>query len=103
MYVLSDLQRTTVQRLTQEVQQNQKEVTAIKRKQVGEEKPEEKGRNYKGDWNYTDSGIIAEFRAAKVKAFYFPKFSTFSGEDPRPKTEWTVVKWKYEVSCLRKN
>ena len=40
---------------------------------------------------------------AQDKTFYFPKFSIFSGEDPKPKTEATFEEWKYEVSCLRKD
>ena len=37
---------------------------------------------------------------AQDKTFYFPKFSIFYGEDPKPKTEATFEEWKYEVSCL---
>ena len=40
---------------------------------------------------------------AQDKTFYFPKFSIFSEEDPKPKTEATFEEWKYDVSCLRKD
>ena len=33
------------------------------------------------------------------KQFLFPKFSVFSGEDPKPKAEATFEEWKYEVNC----
>ena len=42
-------------------------------------------------------------RMAQDKTFYFPKFSIFAGEDPKPKTKATFEEWKYEVSCLRKD
>ena len=32
--------------------------------------------------------------------FLYPKFSPFSGEDPKPKTEATFEEWKYEVNCI---
>lgn len=31
----------------------------------------------------------------------FPKFSVYSGEEPKPKTEATYDEWKYEVNCSR--
>ena len=33
----------------------------------------------------------------------FPKFSSFSGEDPAPKHEVAFVEWKFEVKCARRN
>ena len=36
------------------------------------------------------------------KSFYFPKFSIFSGEEPKPKGEASYEEWKYEVACTRK-
>ena len=35
------------------------------------------------------------------KQLTFPKFSVFSGEDPKPKSEATFEEWKYEVNCIR--
>ena len=32
-----------------------------------------------------------------------PKFSPFSGEDPKPKNEASFEEWKYEVNCTREN
>ena len=37
------------------------------------------------------------------KHFYFPKFSVFSGEEPKPKTESSFDEWKYEVNCIRRD
>ena len=37
------------------------------------------------------------------KPFYFPKFTVFSGEDPKPKKEASFEEWKYEVNCARKD
>ena len=34
--------------------------------------------------------------------YLFPKFTVFSGEEPKPKTEATFEKWKFEVNCTRK-
>ena len=31
----------------------------------------------------------------------FPKFSPFSGDEPKPKTEASFIEWKYEVQCIR--
>ena len=36
------------------------------------------------------------------KSFYFPKFSIFSGEEPKPKGEASYEEWKCEVACTRK-
>ena len=36
------------------------------------------------------------------KSFYFPKFSIFSAEEPKPKGEASYEEWKYEVACARK-
>ena len=33
----------------------------------------------------------------------FPKFSSFSGEDPAPKHEVASEEWKFEVNCARRN
>ena len=33
----------------------------------------------------------------------FPKFSPFSGEDPKPKAEATYEEWRYEVNCTRES
>ena len=32
--------------------------------------------------------------------FSFPKFTAFSGEEPRPKTEASYEEWRFEVKCL---
>ena len=32
----------------------------------------------------------------------FPKFSPFSGDEPKPKVEASFEEWKYEVECIRK-
>ena len=32
--------------------------------------------------------------------FPFPKFTAFSGEEPRPKTEASYEEWRFEVKCL---
>ena len=32
-----------------------------------------------------------------------PKFSPFSGEDPKPMNEASFEEWKYEVNCTREN
>lgn len=37
------------------------------------------------------------------KPFYFPKFSVFSGEEPKPKNESSFEEWKYEVNCIRRD
>ena len=31
----------------------------------------------------------------------YPKFSVFSGEEPKPKSEASYEEWKYEVHCVR--
>ena len=33
--------------------------------------------------------------------YSFPKFSLFSGEDPKPKSEASFEEWRYEVNCTR--
>ena len=33
----------------------------------------------------------------------FPKFSSFSGEDPAPKHEVAFEEWKFEINCARRN
>ena len=33
--------------------------------------------------------------------YSFPKFSPFSGEDPKPKSEASFEEWRYEVNCTR--
>ena len=35
--------------------------------------------------------------------YLFPKFSPFSGEDPKPKAEATYEAWRYEVNCTRES
>ena len=35
--------------------------------------------------------------------FSFPKFTVFSGEEPKPKTEATYEEWLYEVQCVQKD
>ena len=37
------------------------------------------------------------------RSLQFPKFSPFSGEDPKPKSEASYDEWKYEVSCTRRD
>ena len=37
------------------------------------------------------------------KPNYFPKFTNFSGEDPKPKKEASFEEWKYEVNCARRD
>ncbi|MEW8545549.1 MAG: hypothetical protein AB2693_18670, partial [Candidatus Thiodiazotropha sp.] len=39
----------------------------------------------------------------KDPRFIFPKFTIFSGEDPKSKTEATYEEWKYEVTCVQKD
>ena len=113
-------QRTTIQRSTREVQQNQKEVLSTEIKQDSEKETKGNDRNKERD-KRSDTEIKTEFHAAKVesekidaqsaptlntnldKTFYFPKLSIFSEEDPRPKTESTFEEWKYEVNCLRRD
>lgn len=34
--------------------------------------------------------------------YSYPKFTIFSGEEPKPKTEATYEEWAYEVNCIRK-
>ena len=38
----------------------------------------------------------------KDRSLLFPKFSPFSGEDPKPKLEASYEEWKYEVNCKRR-
>ena len=33
---------------------------------------------------------------------FYPKFSPFSGDEPKPRTEASYEEWKYEVECIRK-
>ena len=35
--------------------------------------------------------------------FSFPKFSRFSGDEPRPLSEATYEEWKYEVRCAQES
>lgn len=37
------------------------------------------------------------------KNFFYPKFSAFSGEDPKPKGEASYEEWRYEVKCTQKD
>ena len=37
------------------------------------------------------------------RSLQFPKFSPFSREDPKPKSEASYDEWKYEVSCTRRD
>ena len=37
------------------------------------------------------------------RQFQFPKFSRFSGDEPRPKSEASYEEWKYEVSCAQES
>lgn len=37
------------------------------------------------------------------RTFYFPKFSSFSGEESRSKKESSFEEWIYEVNCLRRD
>ena len=39
----------------------------------------------------------------KDPRFIFPKFTVFSGEDPKSKTEASYEEWKYEVTCVQKD
>ena len=35
------------------------------------------------------------------KQGFFPKFTVFSGEEPKPKNEASFEEWRYEVNCTR--
>ena len=59
--------------------------------------------NAASDTHKSDAQTGAIEKSTLDKTFYFPKFSIFSVEDPRPKTESTFEEWKYEVSCLQKD
>ena len=37
------------------------------------------------------------------RQFPFPKFSRFSADEPRPKSEATYEEWKYEVNCAQES
>ena len=39
----------------------------------------------------------------KDPRFIFPKFTVFSGEDPKSKTEASYEEWKHEVTCVQKD
>lgn len=47
--------------------------------------------------NYSDATNCPD------KTFIYPKFTLFSGEDPKPKGEATFEEWKYEVCCALKD
>ena len=36
------------------------------------------------------------------RSILFPKFTAFSGDQPKPKNEATYKEWKYEVNCTLK-
>ena len=59
--------------------------------------------NAASDTHKSDTQTGAIEKSTLDKTLYFPKFSIFSVEDPRPKTESTFEEWKYEVSCLQKD
>ena len=40
---------------------------------------------------------------SQEKNFFYPKFSAFSGEDPKPKGEASYEEWRYEVKCTQKD
>ena len=51
----------------------------------------------------TERKPTATASTSQDRPFIFPKISTFSAEDPKPKSESSFEEWKYEVKCLRKD
>ena len=50
----------------------------------------------------SDGASRTEIRPTVIDPQYsFPKFSPFSRDDPKPKSEATFEEWKYEVECTR--
>ena len=120
-YMLSNntgLQRMTDQRAI-ELQKEKDKADNTELKQANEEKSGNKDSNSNAnrdtemeakprqtaasDTQKSDTQTETIEKSTLDRTFYFPKFSIFSGEDPRPKTESTFEEWKYEVSCLRKD
>ena len=44
-----------------------------------------------------------EERITLEKNMFFPKFTPFSGEDPKPKGEASYEEWRYEVNCIQRD
>ena len=47
--------------------------------------------------------IEREERITLEKNMFFPKFTPFSGEDPKPKGEASYEEWRYEVNCIQRD
>ena len=50
-----------------------------------------------------DTNKGSEIRKVLDIQYSFPKFSPFSGEDPKPKAEASFEEWRYEVNCARES
>ena len=46
---------------------------------------------------------VSKVTSTVDRQFPFPKFSRFSGDEPRPKSEATYEEWKYEVNCAQES
>lgn len=51
----------------------------------------------------TDKRNNSESISCQDRSSMYPKFTQFSGEDPKPKGEATFEEWKYEVCCALKD
>ena len=73
-----------------EIVTGEKRTATSPKKQTAEQK----------DNNTTDRGTDA---FTQEKASFFPKFSTFSGDEPKQRRESSFEEWQYEVLCCLKD
>ena len=73
-----------------EIVTGEKRTSISPKKQTAEQK----------DNNTPDRGTDA---FTQGKASFFPKFSTFSGDEPKQKRESSFEEWQYEVLCCLKD
>ena len=73
-----------------EIVTGEKRTATSPKKQTAEQK----------DNNTTDRGTDA---FTQGKASFFPKFSTFSGDEPKQRRESSFEEWQYEVLCCLKD
>ncbi|MES9884042.1 MAG: hypothetical protein ABW185_24610, partial [Sedimenticola sp.] len=52
---------------------------------------------------YTQLRQSYNVKGTEDKQYTYPKFSSFSGEEPRPRTEVSYDEWKYELNCVRED
>ena len=99
-------QRMNIGRLEEGLEKKKRELDAIDQKDSFENTVKTVTTEVEGN-KVLKQEIAAEKSTIGIttqdKPFIFPKISTFSAEDPKPKSESSFEEWKYEVNCLKKD